>query len=113
MSEKIYIYVGKNTYDVTEFIKYHPGGSQCIINNNGKDCTIDYNWHSKKGKDLWKKYLVKNVKNANNANNASVCVKDGNKVQNDISSKVSNDKKTSNNISDGISRKDEHDNIKN
>ncbi len=60
MSNRLYIYINKEPYDVTDFIDEHPGGKQCILNKIGKDCTIDYNWHSKNGKKLWKEFLVTN-----------------------------------------------------
>lgn len=36
----------------------HPGGLQCLINNNFTECSTDYNFHSKEAKKLWDEFCV-------------------------------------------------------
>jgi len=62
MNNKIILYVGKKTYDITEFIYKHPGGHRCLIKKNNTDVTKDYNFHSKNAKKIWEKYLVRDYK---------------------------------------------------
>jgi cytochrome b involved in lipid metabolism len=45
-------------YNVTEFVKIHPAGERCIMNHIGKDCTVDYDFHSSHARKIWKRYLV-------------------------------------------------------
>jgi cytochrome b involved in lipid metabolism len=53
------ILIRKNTvYDVTNFIKDHPGGKNSIIKNHYKDNQINYNYHSNQAKKLWEKYKI-------------------------------------------------------
>lgn len=55
---KIIIIVNNNVYDVTEFVKYHPGGENCFLNKNGKDCSYDLNFHSDEAKKLLKMFFI-------------------------------------------------------
>ena len=45
-------------YDVTKYIKLHPGGIEAIIKKAGTDCTYDFNFHSTNGKNIWEKYRI-------------------------------------------------------
>jgi Cytochrome b5-like Heme/Steroid binding domain len=38
-------------YDATKFIPDHPAGAWPILQRAGKDCTVDYDFHSKWSKD--------------------------------------------------------------
>ena len=50
-------------YNVTDFIKNHPAGSKSIINKAGTDCTIDFDFHSKKAQiNIWKPYRIGKLK---------------------------------------------------
>ena len=58
--------VNYNIYDVTNYYKIHPGG-KCILKNiiqikNNRliliNSSIDYNFHSKNSKKIWKKILI-------------------------------------------------------
>jgi len=53
-------------YDITNYFKNHPGG-KCILKNIIKiknniliinDSSIDFNYHNKKSKDIWKKLFI-------------------------------------------------------
>jgi cytochrome b involved in lipid metabolism len=57
-----WIVANNNVYDITELLDIHPGGKQCLINHIKKDCTIDYNFHSKDSKKEWKKYKIGYIK---------------------------------------------------
>ena len=56
------ITIDNKLYDITEFIKEHPGGSQVF--KNGADMTEDFNQvgHSKEAIKMLEKYLVKTDK---------------------------------------------------
>ena len=47
-----------NVYDITKFIEKHPIGSEPILKKAGTDCTIDYDFHSKAAKQVWKEYKI-------------------------------------------------------
>ena len=53
---KIILLVNKNIYDFTEF--NHPFNICFYDNRLGKDVSVDFNFHSKKSKKLWKKYKI-------------------------------------------------------
>ncbi len=59
MSSPKLIYAHGKTYDITQLIKKHPGGEKCLKEKIGKDCSNDYDFHRKKGKNEWKKYELK------------------------------------------------------
>ena len=50
----------KNVYDVTNFVDEHPGGSNCLWKKckERADCSIDFNFHGKKGQKLWGKFKI-------------------------------------------------------
>lgn len=50
-------FVGSNIYNAYELIREHPGGMTALINKKNEDVSKDYNYHSKKGRKLWKRYL--------------------------------------------------------
>lgn len=58
-------------YDITNILYKHPGGTDCIINNIGKDCTLHYNMHTKSGKREWENIKIK--KNCTSVNNKHIC----------------------------------------
>ena len=55
---KCYIIRKNKIYDVTDFIKYHPGGSVWILKNRDKDVDSDYKFHSYNAKKKWRKYFI-------------------------------------------------------
>jgi cytochrome b involved in lipid metabolism len=57
-----WIVANNNVYDITNLFEIHPGGKNCLINHIKKDCTMDYNFHSKNGKNEWKKYKIGYIK---------------------------------------------------
>ena len=63
-----WIVANNNVYDVTNFINIHPGGKNAIIKNLGKDCTRDYNFHTKNGKKDWTKYKIGTVEKEEDLN---------------------------------------------
>ena len=63
MSSPKLIYANGKRYDISELIKKHPGGENCLIKKVGKDCSKDYDFHSKKGKNEWKKYEIRKKEN--------------------------------------------------
>jgi cytochrome b involved in lipid metabolism len=57
--KRVIIYAHGNAYDVTNYLNCHPGGSQCLKNKNGEDCSRDYDFHRGHGKKIWKKHKIK------------------------------------------------------
>lgn len=58
-----WIVVGDDIYDATPYINRHPGGKNSILRKSGGcvDCTQDFNFHSKNGKAMFRKYYVGEV----------------------------------------------------
>jgi len=58
--ESAWILVGDTIYDATPILRSHPGGADCILRKAGgvKDCTMDLQFHSKRGRESWKQYKV-------------------------------------------------------
>ena len=52
-------------YNVTDFIKTHPIGSDPITKKAGQDCTVDYDFHVKSGRKVWEKYKIGYIKTNN------------------------------------------------
>lgn len=63
--ERIILLCGKYIYDVTDYIELHPIGTSPILNNINNDNTVNYKFHSKNAKNIWKKYLIGYVKKPN------------------------------------------------
>lgn len=64
--ESAWLVVGDKIYDATEYIRIHPGGDRSILRKSGGvvDCTQDFNFHSKAGKEVWDRYYVGKLKPA-------------------------------------------------
>jgi len=45
-------------YDVEKILLTHPGGIESLNNHIGKECSEDYNFHTKNGKKSWNKLKV-------------------------------------------------------
>tara|TARA_B100001964_G_C13643754_1_gene341688 strand:+ start:64 stop:294 length:231 start_codon:yes stop_codon:yes gene_type:complete len=45
-------------YDVSDFLDKHPVDRDIILKKAGTDCSIDYKFHSKKTRKIWKKYRI-------------------------------------------------------
>ena len=62
-AKSAWLVVGDTIYDATEYVSRHPGGEASILRKAGGrgDCTMDYNFHSRNGKRIWKKYVVGKV----------------------------------------------------
>jgi len=62
--DSAWLLVGNDVYDVTSYVKYHPGGERSILKKCGgvADCTEDMNFHSQKARKIWKKYHIGHLK---------------------------------------------------
>jgi cytochrome b involved in lipid metabolism len=61
----VWIVAGETVYDVTSYLKIHPGGTQCILNKAGdglQDCTRDLQFHSDRGKKIFQKFAIGKVR---------------------------------------------------
>tara|TARA_B110000879_G_C11160578_1_gene508875 strand:- start:1860 stop:2144 length:285 start_codon:yes stop_codon:yes gene_type:complete len=55
------VFIGNKVYDFTNFD--HPGNFNAFVNRLGKDVSVDYNFHGKKSKKIWKTYFIGYQKN--------------------------------------------------
>jgi nitrate reductase (NAD(P)H) len=55
--ESCWLVANQRVYDVTSFIKFHPG-INCILKHASKESTIDFNFHSKSAQNYWKHYQI-------------------------------------------------------
>ena len=60
--DSCWIVADNNVYDVTKFIGHHPGGKFVILSKAGTDVTQQFEWHSRRAKELWKKYKIGRLK---------------------------------------------------
>lgn len=58
-----WIVAGDNVYDATHYLSRHPGGAESILKKAGgaQDCKMDLQFHSRVGRDMWKKYKIGKV----------------------------------------------------
>jgi cytochrome b involved in lipid metabolism len=58
--ESAWIVAGDAIYDVTHYIRLHPGGDQSLLKRAGgaRDCTDDFNFHGKNSRKLWARYRI-------------------------------------------------------
>lgn len=62
-TDHIIIIIKNKVYNITSFKNIHPGGSKCLINKNGTDCTIDFEkFHSKKAHKILNNFYIGNLK---------------------------------------------------
>lgn len=59
-TDSAWLLVGDTIYDATEYITKHPGGQTSILKKSGGvvDCSIDFEFHSKGARRMWRKYKV-------------------------------------------------------
>lgn len=56
--ESCWLISHKKIYDVTAFLKAHPGGDQAILRHGGQEASQDFDFHSAAGQKLWKPYKI-------------------------------------------------------
>lgn len=59
-NECVIVYYQDNKYDITDFVKRHPGGKEVLIENNGKNIEklMNENVHSKHALTILEKYKI-------------------------------------------------------
>ena len=55
---KIIFIVNGKVVDATDMAKKHPAGERCLLRNNGKNCTQDYDFHSCGAKKMWDERVI-------------------------------------------------------
>jgi cytochrome b involved in lipid metabolism len=45
-------------YDVSLFIKRHPGGERALLRRAGRDCSEDLDFHTAAARQLWRSYRI-------------------------------------------------------
>lgn len=63
--EDCWLIAHNKVYDVTDFIKKHPIGSEPIVKKAGTNCTLDYDFHPKGVQKEWEKYKIGYINNSN------------------------------------------------
>ena len=58
MATGVWLIVGNDVYDVTDFVKKHPAGQKIILQNAGKDATKHYNYHLEATKHFWRRAKI-------------------------------------------------------
>ncbi len=59
----IIIYANNNIYHIPlNFLNSHPGGPESIIKKDNQECSLDFNFHNKKGQKEWEKFKVSKQK---------------------------------------------------
>jgi predicted heme/steroid binding protein len=49
-------------YNITDILGIHPGGFKSLLRKSGgQDCHQDWEFHTKEGRELWKKFLIGTV----------------------------------------------------
>jgi len=56
--DSCWLIVKNRVYDITPFLNTHPIDSNVILKKGGTDVSLDYRFHSKKTRKLWKKYFI-------------------------------------------------------
>ena len=60
----IILFVNNKKYLIpNSYLHSHPSGYDSIAKKNNMDCTRNFNFHSKKGQQFWKNFLVDNEHN--------------------------------------------------
>jgi cytochrome b involved in lipid metabolism len=59
-AESAWFLVGRTIYDVTSYVRSHPGGMETILRKSGgvADCTEDFRFHSKRAQNEWRRHKV-------------------------------------------------------
>lgn len=62
-----WIILDGNVYDITTYLKYHPGSEDKILQYGGEDATLEFNYwmHSKNAKKIKDKFCIGIVKKDN------------------------------------------------
>ena len=55
---KIIFVVNGKVVDATDMAKKHPAGERCLLRNNGKECTRDYDFHSSNAMKMWDERVI-------------------------------------------------------
>jgi len=53
-----WIVVDDDVYDVTDFVRYHPAGEQCILRYAGTDASKHFHFHSDRAKKLFRPFCI-------------------------------------------------------
>ena len=66
-----WLVVGDVIYDATFYISRHPGGAESILKKSGgkSDCAVDFEFHSKKAREMWKKHKIGKLRPCANSGN--------------------------------------------
>jgi len=61
-AKSCWLVVRNRVFDVTCFLGKHPAGDKIILQHGGKDCTVDFDFHSRIAQDMWRAHEIGRVK---------------------------------------------------
>ena len=53
-----WIIAHNKVYDVSKYMNIHPGSKKAILNKAGQDVSYDFDFHSKKSREIWEKLCI-------------------------------------------------------
>ncbi len=59
-------------YDVTSYIRKHPGGANAILRHGGQECSRDFKFHSQKAHYIWKRHAIGKIEGYKNNDYCSI-----------------------------------------
>lgn len=67
-NEKCIIVINNNVYDITKYLRLHPGGEEILMNVNGQDVTTEFNdiGHSSSAKKMLEKFKIGSISDEEN-----------------------------------------------
>ena len=67
-NEKCIIVINNNVYDITKYLRLHPGGEEILINLNGQNATTEFNdiGHSSSAKKMLEKFKIGSISDEEN-----------------------------------------------
>lgn len=60
-STRLWLAAHGRVYDVTSFVKEHPGGPNSILKHGGCECSEDFDFHSDSARRMWRDYEIGKV----------------------------------------------------
>jgi cytochrome b involved in lipid metabolism len=67
-NEKCIIVINNGVYDITKYLRLHPGGEEILINLNGQNATTEFNdiGHSSSAKKMLEKFKIGSISDEEN-----------------------------------------------
>lgn len=73
-ADNLWLVAHGKVYDATELLDMHPGGRNSLLMEAGKDCTTDYDFHSKAARKIWGELCIGKVVPCRSEGDSGRCV---------------------------------------